>query len=657
MESVLNPLLTRHGLEQEGWHYELEDLDGLLTYKGVVFNEMKGAYSDPQDLLGEYNQQALFPDITYKYDTGGHPEHIPDLTYEGYKAFHENFYHPSNSRIYWYGDDPLEERLRRTAEYLKGHDGLEVDSSIPLQKKFANPKRITKPYAVASGEENAKSYFAVNWLLPEQNDPVTTLGFAILNHILVGTQASPLRKALIDSGLGEDLVGGGLGPYLRQMTFSTGLKGIHSEDASKVETLIEKTLTSLVEDGIDPDMVAASMNTIEFQLRENNTGGYPRGLIFLLNALTTWLYDGDPFTPMAYERPLAAIKDQVEGGNHYFEALIEEHFIFNQHRAIVLLEPDPELNQQQVAAEEARLAQVREQLSEADLQAILDNTKKLIELQATPDSPEALATLPVLTLGDLDKENKLIPQEEFEDQGVTVLYHDLFTNGIVYLDVGFNLHALPLEYLPYLDLFASGLVKMGTQTEDFVKLSQRIGRETGGISPSILTQQVRQAKESAAWLLLRGKSTVDKTGELLSILKDILLTTEYDNQERFRQILLERKARMEAALIPSGHSLVNRRLRSGQHEAGWVTEEISGFENLTFTRELVELVEKDWPGVIAKFKDIQGMLVDRSVMVSNLTVDKDNWKKVKPQLTNFLADIPAKQGELLTWEPTPHLGA
>jgi Zn-dependent M16 (insulinase) family peptidase len=259
MESVLNPLLTRHGLEQEGWHYELEDLDGLLTYKGVVFNEMKGAYSDPQDLLGEYNQQALFPDITYKYDTGGHPEHIPDLTYEGYKAFHENFYHPSNSRIYWYGDDPLEERLRRTAEYLKGHDGLEVDSSIPLQKKFANPKRITKPYAVASGEENAKSYFAVNWLLPEQNDPVTTLGFAILNHILVGTQASPLRKALIDSGLGEDLVGGGLGPYLRQMTFSTGLKGIHSEDASKVETLIEKTLTSLVEDGIDPIQSSSSL--------------------------------------------------------------------------------------------------------------------------------------------------------------------------------------------------------------------------------------------------------------------------------------------------------------------------------------------------------------------------------------------------------------
>jgi Zn-dependent M16 (insulinase) family peptidase len=651
LESVLHPLLTRHGFEQEGWHYELEELDTPLTYKGVVFNEMKGAYSDPIDLMGEYNQQSLFPDITYRYDSGGHPEHIPDLTYEQFKAFHETFYHPSNARIYWYGDDPPEERLRRTADYLDGYERLAVESSVSLQKKFTKPKRVTKPYAVAEDEKDAKSYLAVNWLLPEQNNPVTTLGLGILNHILVGTPASPLRKALIDSGLGEDLVGGGLGPYLRQLTFSTGLKGIRAEDASKVESLIVNTLTALAKEGIDPDMVAASMNSVEFDLREQNTGFYPRGLILCIYALSTWLYDGDPFPPLAYEAPLQAIKDQVAKGDGYFEGLIKEHFIDNQHRSIVLLEPDPGLNQQQVAAEEARLARVREKLSESDLQAIIDNTKTLIEIQNTPDSPEALATLPALTLEDLDKKNKLVPQEEFEDQGVTVLYHDLFTNGIVYLDVGFNLHALPQEYLPYLDLFANGLVKMGTETENFVKLSQRIGRDTGGIIPSILAQQVRHAKGSAAWLMVRGKSTVDKTEQLCAILKDILLTTKYDDQERFRQIILERKAQMEAALIPSGHSMVNRRLRSYQHEAGWVTEQINGIDNLIFTRELIEQVEKDWPAVVAKFEDIQGMLVDRSVMVANLTVDKDNWKKVKPQLSTFLGEIPKKGAKLHTWKP------
>jgi Zn-dependent M16 (insulinase) family peptidase len=652
MESVLRPLLTCHGFEQEGWHYELEDLDSPLTYKGVVFNEMKGAYSDPQDLLGEYNQHSLFPDTTtYRVDSGGHPEHIPDLTYEQFKAFHDTFYHPSNARIYWYGDDPPAERLKRTAEYFKGFDKITVESSIPLQKKFHKPRSVTKPYAVAEDEKDAKSYLCVNWLLPDQSNPETTLSLAILNHILIGTQASPLRKALIDSSLGEDLVGGGLGPYLRQLTFSTGLKGIKSEDVPKVEKLIQETLTALAKEGIDPNMVAASMNTVEFQLRENNSGFYPRGFIFLSNALGTWLYDGDPFAPVAYAAPLQAIKDQVERGNGYFEGLIKEHFINNQHRVTVLLEPDPGLGQRQVVEEEARLAKIRENMNKSELQAIIDNTKKLNELQATPDTPEALATLPVLTLEDLDKKNKIVPQEEHKEQGVTVLYHDIFTNGIVYLDIGFDLHTLPQEYLPYLELFASGLVKMGTETEDFVKLSQRIGRETGGISPSIFSQQVRHSTDSASWLMLRGKSTVDKVGELFTILKDILLTTEFNNQERFRQILLEHKAQIEAALVPNGHSFVHRRLRGSQHEAGWVTEQVSGFDNLDFTRGLIEQVDSDWPGIVAKFKDIQAMLVDRSEMIVNFTVDKGNWGKVKPQVSGFLADIPSKEGELHKWKP------
>jgi Zn-dependent M16 (insulinase) family peptidase len=651
MESVLRPLLTRHGFEQEGWHYELEDLDSPLTYKGVVFNEMKGAYSDPNDLLGEYNQQGLFPDITYRHDSGGHPEHIPDLTYEQFKAFHETFYHPSNARIYWYGDDPPDARLERTAEYLKGFDKITVESSIPLQKKFDKPRSVTKPYTVAEDEKDANSYLCVNWLLPDQTHPETTLGLAILNHILVGTPASPLRKALIDSGLGEDLVGGGLGPYLRQLTFSTGLKGIKSGDAPKVETLIEETLASLAEEGIDPNMVAASMNTVEFQLRENNTGLYPRGVIFLINAMSTWLYGGDPFSPIAYEAPLQSIKNKVDKGNGYFEGLIKEHFINNQHRSTVLLEPDPGLSQKQVAEEEARLAKARESMDENERLAVIDNTKKLIELQATPDSPEALATLPVLTLDDLDKKNKVIPQEALTEKGVTTLYHDIFTNGIVYFDLGFDLHTISKDALPYMEIFASGLVKMGTEAENFVALSQRIGRETGGITPSIFSQQVRHSTESASWLMLRGKSTVDKVGEMFAILKDILLTTEFDNQDRFRQILLERKAQMEAALIPSGHSLVNRRLRGSQHEAGWVTEQVSGIENLDFTRELIERIENDWLDILSKFKDIQAKLVDRAAMVANFTVDKENWAKVKPQVSGFFADIPSKEGKLHKWKP------
>ncbi len=651
MDAVLHPLLHQQGFDQEAWHFELENLKDPLTYKGIVFNEMKGNYSDPNGILQEHNQQTLFPDNTYQQDSGGNPKHITDLTFEQFKEFHDKFYHPSNARITWYGDDDPEERLIRTAEYLEGYDRLEVDSSIPLQEKFSEPRKFTEQYPAGEGDE-AKCFLAVNWLLPDQSDPEVTLSLGILNHILVGTPASPLRKALIDSGLGEDLVGGGLGIYLRQLTFSTGLKGIESGDASQVEALISETLKTLAKDGIDPDMVAASMNTIEFTLRENNTGRFPRGLSQTLNALSTWLYDGDPFVSLTYEAPLQAVKEKVASGSKYFETLIQEHFIDNNHRTIVLLEPDSELNQRQDKEEETRLAEIRKGMSEEDLKSIIEKTRKVKELQETPDTPEALASLPVLTLADLDKENKTIPIEEYEDQGVKTLYHDIFTNGILYLEVGFDLHSLPQETLPYLDLFADGMVKMGTESEDFVKLSQRIGRETGGISPTVISQQIRDSKESASWLILQGKSTVDKAGELLAIYKDILLTTEYDNQDRFRQILMERKAGMESALVPSGHSVVYRRLRGRQNEAGWAGEQMSGIDNLFFTRDLIDQIEYDWPGVAAKFKEIREMLIDRGFMLCNVTLDNENWKQVKPQLSSFIGDIPNGDAKLGSWTPS-----
>lgn len=649
VDAVLHPLLRPHTLDQEGWHLNLEDIGGELAYKGVVFNEMKGAYSDPENVLGRYCEQSLFPDNTYRHDSGGAPRAIPDLTYPQFKAFWERCYHPSNARIFWYGDDPLEERLRRTAEYLEGYDRLEVDAAVDLQKPFKAPEKITKPYAADDG--NAKCYLAVNWALAEQTDPELTLGLNILNHILIGSPASPLRKALIDSGLGEDLVGGGTDPHLRQMTFTTGLKGIAEADAPKVETLIDETLGALVEKGIDPGMVAASMNTIEFQLRENNTGQFPRGLSLLLRATTTWLYGNDPFAPLAFEAPLNEIKRKLGEGQRYFEDLIETYFIDNPHRTAVLLTPDMGLNQREAEEEKTRLAGIRSGMNAAELQTVVEHTNKLKQIQETPDSPEALATLPALTLDDLDKENKRLPIEELEEGGVPVLYHDLFTNGIAYLDVGFDLHSLPQEYLPYLGLFAQGLVKMGTESEDFVRLAQRIGRETGGIYPSTLVSTIRHTRDTAAWLLLRGKSTVDKAGEMLTILKDVLLTTKWDNRERFRQIAMERKARMESSLVPSGHRVVSSRLKMSQSEAGWLKETFSGVENLFFTRRLLEEIESDWGSVVQKFETMRGLLVDSSAMLCNVTLDAANWAELRPQLGAFIREMPGSGSKKHAWEP------
>ena len=453
MDAALHPLIPAHILDQEGWHFGLDEESGNLVYKGVVFNEMKGALSDPNDLLGEINQESLFPDNLYRHNSGGDPVNIPDLTYEQFKNFHQTYYHPSNAYIFWYGDDPEEARLEKMAGYLAGYSHLNVNSAVPLQAPFEETLHLTEPYA-AGDEKEPKYYVSVNWGLDEQTDPEKVLGLGILSHILVGTSASPLRKALIDSGYGEDLVGGGLNSWLRQQTFSTGMKGVQQEHTAKVEDLIEQTLKELAEKGIDPNMVAASMNTVEFQLRENNTGSFPRGIGLMLGALTTWLYDGDPFEPLAFDAPLAAIKQRVAEGEDYFESMIRSALLDNTHRSTVILEPDPDLNRRKAEEETARLMAIQERLSEEEFQEIVANEEKLTVIQETPDTPEALATLPTLALEDLEKHNKLIPLEVLDEDGVTVLYHDLFTNGIVYFDLSFDLAGVPQDLLPYLKLFA-----------------------------------------------------------------------------------------------------------------------------------------------------------------------------------------------------------
>jgi Zn-dependent M16 (insulinase) family peptidase len=493
----------------------------------------------------------------------------------------------------------------------------------------------------------------MNWGLDEQSDPEKTLGLSILNHILVGTSASPLRKALIDSGYGEDLVGGGLNSWLRQMVFSTGLKGVKQENTAKVEGLIQETLKSLEADGIDPNMVAASMNTLEFQLRENNTGSFPRGIILMLRALGTWLYGGDPFEPLVFDARLAAIKQQLADGEDYFESLIRTALLENTHRSTVILEPDPEKNQRLVENEESRLMAVQEKMSEEEFKAVAVKEQELIKIQETPDTPEALATLPSLTLDDLDKQNKIIPLEVLDEDGVTVLYHDLFTNGIVYLDLSFDLSGVPQDLLPYLSLFAKGLVQMGTDTEDFVQLSQRIGRETGGISPSLLIQNKFNCDEVFSRLVVRGKSTLDKAGEMLAIMKDILLTTNYDNRERFRQILIERKARKEAGLVPGGHGVVNTRLGASLSAGGWLAEQTGGIENLFFSRRLLEKIEEDWDTVAEKFAQVRELVVNRQTMMLNVTLDRENWETMRLDLPAFIQAIPEKEIPAQVWDMTP----
>ena len=643
MDAVLHPLISEQTLMQEGWHYEINDPSEPLTYKGVVFNEMKGAYSSPDGILETRVIESLFPKHLYGVDSGGDPRHIPDLTYENFKNFWETYYHPSNSFIFFYGNDDPEKRLKLMEGYLKPYKKKKVKSVVRPAKPFKRPKKLEFAYDAGDDKEIAnKHYLVVNWKLPDTSDAVLNFSLRILGHILIGTTASPLRKALLDSGLGEDLAGIGLETELRYLIFSTGLKGTRKRHAKKIEKLIFDTLESLARDGIDPDTVAASMNTVEFRLRENNTGAYPVGIALMRRVLTTWIHDEDPFKLLAFEAPLYEIKSKLAADPHYFEKLIQTHFLNNSHRTILRLKPDPDLGRRFEEDEKARLEKIRGSLNEGQIANLVENTRKLKLRQETPDSSEALETLPVLKLQDLEKQNKSIPIDILSLQDTKVLYHDLFTNGIVYLDLGFDLHALPKELLPLTEIFARALLETGTDKEDYVKLSQRIGRSTGGISSTAVTATTLGTRESVAKLFLRGKATAAQSPELLNILRDILLTANLNNKERLKQIVLEEKAGLESALVPSGHIYINQRLRAQFSESGWAKDQMNGIGYLFALRELATEIDKKWKSVLKKLEAMREALINRNALLCNVTVDSANWNIFKPQLDAFLAGLPAK---------------
>jgi Zn-dependent M16 (insulinase) family peptidase len=455
----------------------------------------------------------------------------------------------------------------------------------------------------------------------------------------------------MDSGLGEDLAAVPGSSQLRQMVFSAGLKRVAPENADKVKPLILETLKALARDGLEPEMVEAAVNTIEFALRENSAYGGQRGIVLFQRALSAWLHGGDPFVPLAFETTLAQLKDNLAADPRYFSRMIHACFLDNPHRLTLLLEPDPQMPQRREAEEQARLAEARAAMTAAERQAVVENTRTLRQLQAAPNTPEALATLPMLKRSDLDRENKRIPLEVGTEAGSRVLYHALPTSGIVYLDLGMDLRALPQEDLPYAAVLGRVLLEMGTAREDFVRLSQHIDRTTGGIAPVVFASESRTVAEGPVWLFLRGKAMADKGSELLSILRDVLLTVRLDNHERFRQIVLQEKARREASLIPRGAGIVNARLGAHFGQAGWASDQIGSLGGLFALRQLAQDMERDWPGVLARLEAIRAVLVNRTTMLANVTADPALWADFRPALAAFLGGMPASAASPAHWSP------
>ncbi|MCP8884753.1 insulinase family protein [Devosia sp. XJ19-1] len=648
LDAVLFPLITEETFEQEGWHYELESLDAPLVYKGVVFNEMKGVYSSPDAVMHTQSQLALYPDTTYGKSSGGDPKVIPELTYEQFKRFHQTYYHPSNARVVFSGDDAPEKRLEILDAFFDQFERIDPNAEVKLQPRWNAPRTVSGTYAGSIDPEKRRDgMVSVNWMLDPPETREETLSFGLLSYLLAGNSAAPLRKKLNESGLGEGMIGGGIGTHLRQPMASFGLKGIDPADADKVEALVLETLKEIAETGFSEEQREAALNTFEFNLREQNTGSMPRGMSYMFTALGGWLHGGDPLAPLAFEDALAGLK--AKAGSGHFEREIARLFLDNPHRVTSKIEADPHQGAREAKAEADRLASVRAGLDEAALEDVMERTARLKELQEAVDRPEDLAKIPTLTLADLDRDIRTVPTQETSIQGVRTLYHDLPTLGILYLDLGFDMRVLDKALLPYLPLFGRALLQTGTSKEDFVSLTQRIGRTTGGIAQHRGLATRQDGPGTAAWFFLSGKSVPDKFGDMLGIMGDVLLDAQLSNKQRLRQMALEEKAGFEARLVPSGNAFADMRIKAGLTEAGWIAEQMGGVSYLEFLKGLVKRIDSDWDSVEAALTSIRDTLFNRGRMVINLTADGALWPEAQRELAGFVGGLPGAQRPDADW--------
>ncbi|MGP0566593.1 MULTISPECIES: insulinase family protein [unclassified Nitrospina] len=641
LDAVFYPKITEEIFKQEGWHYELDAPEGDITYKGVVYNEMKGVFSNPESVLDRHLAHSLFPKTPYGYESGGDPLRIPQLTYDEFKEFHRKYYHPTNSRLFIYGDGDTNEYLKYlNEEYLIRFDRLEVDSHIGLQRRFSKPKWKDVPYAVSKNESvEKKTYVVVGMKLGKATDYEHCLAMEILSHILLGNSAAPLRKALLQSNLGSEVIGGGFDDNRAETLFAVGMKGADREDAQKILDLVFDTLKDLAENGIDEDQIKASVNTIDFKLREANFGGFPKGIVYNIQALGSWLYDADPMGHLKYEKLMKKIKKMMNEG--YFETLIKKHLLDNNHRSVLVLYPKPGLGEKQDAKVRKALREMKSGLSDKDIENLIEETRALQEMQMAPDAPEALATLPRLHLNDVEKKVPKFPCEVKRKDKPTVLLHDLFTNNIAYTQICFDTNAVPQDQIQYLGLLGRMILGMGTKKRDYVEMSQQIGIHTGGISPSHFSSVTFDDRSHLlSHLNFSGTVLMEKLDALFDLYAELFTERDFSNTGRLVEIIRSAKANMETSIVPHGNQYVLSRLQAYHSRLGQYDEWTDGLTYFRFLEDLYERVEKDPEAVADEFRQVADRVLNRDNMLVNITSPAKDFSKIDKRVKHLTEILP-----------------
>ena len=647
MDAVLHPNIYKEEkiFRQEGWHYELESKDAPLIYNGVVYNEMKGAYSSPESILDSVTQKTLFPDTCYGKDSGGDPVHIPELSYEKFLDFHRTYYHPSNSYIYLYGDMDMAEKLTwLDEEYLSHYEEHPVDSRIREQKAFDAPVEREFSYSITEGEsEEDATYLSINTVVGDDLDPKLYVAFQILEYTLLDAPGAPLKQALIDAGIGKDILGGYESGIL-QPYFSVIAKDANKEQKGEFLAIVKGTLRKLADQGINRKSLLAGMNYFEFKYREADYGSAPKGLMYGLQCLDSWLYDGDPMTHLCYQETFDFLKKEVENG--YFEQLIKDYLLDNPFGAVIVVAPEKNLTAKEDEKLAKKLSDYKASLSEEELEALVTATRELKEYQDTPSTPEILAKIPLLKREDIEKKAETFCWMEKEEDGIKVLHHNFFTSGIGYLKVLFNTEVLSQEDLPYAGLLKSILGSISTAHYSYSDLTSEIHLNSGGVDFSVTSfANLEEPEHFTGAFVASIRVLYDKLDFGFTMLEEILNHSVFTDEKRLGEVIQETRSRAKMKLENAGHSTAVSRATSYFSATAYYNELTGG----TAYYHFLEQLEKDYDSkkgeIIARLQEVSRKLFTRANMLVNYTADDKGYEKL-PETLKLLADkLPQGGGE------------
>ena len=606
LDAVFHPNIYKHPeiFKQEGWRFEMKSEDSELTYNGVVYSEMKGVFSSAEDVMERQIMNYVFPDVTYGKESGGDPDVIPELTYEKFLEFHGKLYHPSNSYIYLYGDMDMGEKLDYIdKEYLSKYDYLYVDSEIGLQKPIEAPveKNVYLP-VTDEDEEEEGTYLTYNVLMDENSDKLLYQAIKILDYAICSAPGAPLKQALIDKGIGRDVYS----EYengVRQMYFSIIAKDANESDKEEFLSTIREVLTDVVKNGFEEKSLRAAISRMEFQYRESDFGSYPKGLVYGLAMLDSWLYDDSKaFWHVEADETFKLLKEKV--GTGYYEELVNKYLLNNPHTAIVIGIPKAGLALKKDEERKAKLAEIRAGLSEEQIKQIVEDTKALKIYQETPDSEEDLMCIPLLNREDLRKEIIPFTIDVDESRGYKVISHDIFTNGIAYVTVSFDVGRLTKEEYAYLGLLKICLGLMDTEHYSYKELYREVDLYTGMIAADLIAYEAMGEKDPKLSLDVKMKVLYENIGKGFELMKDILFTTKLEDEKRLLELIKEYRSRYESMAVSSGHSIALGRLVGYLCEKGAVSEAITGIDFVRFLQDADDHFEEKKGSIIVGMKNV-----------------------------------------------------